>query len=81
MTLLYLGLIPTGLCFWLWNRGAVKTSVSRLAISNNLKIPAAIIVAWLFFGESAPYLRVSMGIAVIILALVFSNRKYTKTVL
>lgn len=80
MTLLYLGVIPTGLCFWLWNRGAVKTSVSRLAISNNLKIPAAIIVAWLIFGESAPYLRVSIGIAVIIFALIFSNRKYTKTV-
>ncbi|MBT3316349.1 EamA family transporter [bacterium] len=80
MTLLYLGVIPTGLCFWLWNRGAVKTSVSRLAISNNLKIPVAIIVAWMFFGESAPYLRVGLGIAVIIFALVISNRKYTKIV-
>lgn len=80
MTLLYLGVIPTGLCFWLWNRGAVKTSVSRLAISNNLKIPAAIMVAWLFFGESAPYLRVGLGIAVIIFALVISNRKHTETV-
>ncbi len=80
MTLLYLGVIPTGLCFWLWNRGAVKTSVSRLAISNNLKIPTAIIIAWLFFGESAPYLRVGLGIAVIVIALMISDRKYTKTV-
>ncbi|MCP4801070.1 MAG: EamA family transporter, partial [bacterium] len=74
MTLLYLGVIPTGLCFWLWNRGAVKTSVSRLAISNNLKIPTAIIIAWLFFGESAPYLRVGLGIAVIVIALMISDR-------
>ncbi len=80
MTLLYLGVIPTGLCFWLWNRGAVKTSVSRLAISNNLKIPTAILIAWLFFGESAPYLRVGLGIAVIVIALMISDRKYTKTV-
>ncbi len=80
MTLLYLGVIPTGLCFWLWNRGAVKTSVSKLAISNNLKIPTAILIAWLFFGESAPYLRVGLGIAVIVIALMISDRKYTKIV-
>jgi drug/metabolite transporter (DMT)-like permease len=80
LTLLYLGIIPTGLCFWLWNRGAVNTSVSRLAISNNLKIPTAILVAWIFFGESASFLRVGAGVAIIVMTLLMSDRKHTKTV-
>lgn len=72
--LLYLGLVPTALGFWLWNKGAARTSTGRLAAANNLKVPLAILVAWLIFAESAPYLRAAAGLVVITLALHLADR-------
>lgn len=46
-TVLYLGVVPSGLAFFLWNLGATKVSVGALAVMNNLKIPLAVIVALL----------------------------------
>lgn len=68
-TLLYLGLVPTAVGFWLWNKGAARTGAGRLAVANNLKVPLAVVVAWLVFGESAPYLRALAGLAVVVAAL------------
>ena len=65
LALLYLGLIPSGLAFYLWNRGAARAATGALAAANNLKIPLAVAVAWAVFGESAPYLRVLAGLLVI----------------
>jgi drug/metabolite transporter (DMT)-like permease len=44
-TVLYLGLIPSGLAFYLWNRGALAVNVGTLAVLNNLKVPLAVLVA------------------------------------
>lgn len=41
----YLGLVPSGLAFFLWNRGALSVSVGTLAVLNNLKVPLAVLVA------------------------------------
>ena len=41
--LLYLGLVPTAVGFWLWNKGAARTSAARLAVANNLKVPLAVL--------------------------------------
>jgi len=68
--LLYLGLVATAVGFWLWNKGAARTTGGRLAVANNLKVPLAVLVAWLVFGESAPFLRAVAGLAVILIALV-----------
>ncbi len=43
----YLGLIPSGLAFFLWNRGATQVSVGTVAVMNNLKVPLAVAVALL----------------------------------
>jgi len=64
--LLYLGLVPTALGFWLWNKGAARTSVGRLAVANNLKVPLAVLVSWLVFSESAPYVRAVVGLVVMV---------------
>jgi drug/metabolite transporter (DMT)-like permease len=71
--LLYLGLLPTAVGFWLWNAGAVRTTTGRLAVANNLKVPLAILVAWLVFGESVPLTRAAAGLAVLILALCLTD--------
>ena len=68
-TLLYLGLIPTAVGFYLWNKGASRTTKGRLAAANNLKIPLAVVATWLLLREEADYLRVGLGLAIIVGAL------------
>ncbi len=50
-SILYLAIIPTGIGFWLWNKGAEKVKYSTLAIMNNLKIPLGVIFAIFIFHE------------------------------
>jgi len=64
-TLLYLGVLPTGLGFFLWNRGAARSGAGTLAVANNLKIPLAVFVSWTVFGEDVPYLRVIAALLLI----------------
>ena len=69
LVLLYLGLIASGLGFFLWNLGATRVAAGTLAAMNNAKIPLAVAVSLLVFGESAdlPRLAVSavlMGAAI-----------------
>lgn len=52
-TLLYLGVLASGVGFFLWNYGATRVSAGTLAVMNNLKIPLAVAVALLAFGEQA----------------------------
>ena len=50
--LIYLGLIASGICFFLWNRGARLVSAGQLAVMNNLKIPLGVAVSLLIFKET-----------------------------
>ena len=51
-TLLYLGVLASGVGFFLWNVGATRVSAGVLAVMNNAKVPLAIAVALIVFGES-----------------------------
>ncbi|MEO7412239.1 MAG: EamA family transporter [Opitutaceae bacterium] len=67
--LLYLGVIASGLGFFLWNLGATRVRSGTLAVMNNLKIPLAVACSILVFGEKADWRRLLaagslMGIAV-----------------
>ncbi len=66
--LFYLGGIASGLCFFLWNVGALKVNAGVLAVMNDLKIPLAVLVALLLFREKAIWLRLGGGGAIICLA-------------
>lgn len=59
--LIYLGTIASGLCFFWWNVGATQVSAGLLAVFNNIKIPLAVIFALTLFGESAPWLNLTLG--------------------
>jgi drug/metabolite transporter (DMT)-like permease len=63
-TLLYLGVLASGVGFFLWNVGATRVSAGTLAVMNNAKVPLAVAVALLVFGErtSLPWLAVSFGL-------------------
>jgi len=69
-TLLYLGVLPTGVGFYWWNRGAARTTPGLLAVANNLKVPLAVLVSWLVFGEQAPYGQVLVGLTIVVAGLV-----------
>ena len=49
----YLGLVASGIGFFLWNRGARFVSAGQLAVMNNLKIPLAVLVSLRVFHEPA----------------------------
>lgn len=76
--LLYLGVIASGLAFYLWNRGSVKTRPGMLAVMNNLKVPLAISVSILIFGESTDIRRLLVGAAIMVSALLVSHYASTK---
>jgi len=60
-TLAYLGVIASGLCFFLWNRGARRVSSGVLAVLNDLKIPLGVLASLVVFGERAEAWRLAAG--------------------
>jgi len=75
LSLLYLGIIASGVCFFLWNFGAKKTNPGSLAVFNNIKIPLAVGVSLFLFREDADILRLLIG-GLIITSSLFFNEKY-----
>ena len=68
-TLVYLGVFASGAGFFLWNVGATRVGSGTLAVMNNAKVPLAVAVSLLFFGEQAPLpwlaaSLVTLGVAV-----------------
>ncbi len=73
LSLLYLGIIASGIGFFLWNYGARKVNNGALAIVNNLKIPLAVTVSLLVFGENANLVTLLLGGILILLALALNE--------
>lgn len=66
--LLYLGVIASGLGFFLWNLGATRVTAGTLAVMNNAKIPLAVAVSLIVFRENADVPRLLAGGALMGLA-------------
>lgn len=75
LTLLYLGVIASGLAFFLWNKGSARVSTGTLAVMNNAKIPLMIACSLLFFGETAHWPRLLAGGALMILAVYLAEHR------
>jgi drug/metabolite transporter (DMT)-like permease len=69
MTLLYLGVLASGVGFFLWNVGATRVSAGTLAVMNNAKVPLAVAVSLLVFGETANLPALAGSLAVLGFAL------------
>lgn len=69
IVLAYLGLIASGLAFFLWNKGARRVNAGTLAVFNNLKVPLAITVSLLVFGEETNLIRLLIGGSLVLIAL------------
>jgi drug/metabolite transporter (DMT)-like permease len=73
--LVFLGLIGSGVCFFLWNYGAARTSAGVLAVMNNAKIPLMVACSLLFFDKATNLTRLVVGGCLIAFAMVLTDRK------
>jgi carboxylate/amino acid/amine transporter len=67
--LIYLGVIASGLGYFLWNKGATLVDAGTLAIMNNALIPAGLIVNLLIWNRDADLVRLGIGGGVLLLSL------------
>jgi drug/metabolite transporter (DMT)-like permease len=70
----YLGLVASGLGFFLWNQGAARVSASVLAVLNNAKTPLGLLVSLLWFGESVQLVRLAIGSTIVVFATLYAQR-------
>jgi drug/metabolite transporter (DMT)-like permease len=78
--LLYLGIVASGVGFFLWNRGATQVTPGVLAAMNNTKIPLAVAVSLLVFGERThlPSLVASLAVMAAAVWLAAERRRFGK---
>ena len=74
----YLGIVASGLGFFLWNKGATLCRAGTLAAFNNAVVPLAMACSLFIFGEwseleGSSYLRLILGSAFIIAAVALSE--------
>jgi len=67
--LLWLGVIASGLGYFLWNRGATEVDSGTLAIMNNAVVPLGLVVNLLLWGKDINYQSLILGGGLILLAL------------
>lgn len=73
LVLIYLGVIASGVSFFMWNHGARQVAPARLAVMNNLKIPLAAAFSILIFGEQASWETLSIGCVLLALSIMLSR--------
>ena len=72
--LLWLGVVASGVGYFLWNKGATLVDAGALAIMNNALVPAGLLVNLLIWNRDVDLLRLGLGGAVILLALLINER-------
>lgn len=75
LTLLYLGVIASGLGFFFWNFGALRVSAGELAVMNNAKIPLMVAVSLVVFHEHANLVRLVASLVLFIVAVWLADRR------
>ncbi|WP_163648416.1 carboxylate/amino acid/amine transporter [Modicisalibacter sp. 'Wilcox'] len=71
--LLWLGLVASGLGYFLWNKGATRVDAGALAIMNNALIPAGLVVNLLIWNRDADLVRLASGGAIILASLLVNE--------
>jgi drug/metabolite transporter (DMT)-like permease len=77
--LIYLGIVASGLGFFLWNLGAKRANAGTLAVMNNVKIPLTVAVSLLVFRETADLPRLLAGGALMVMAVWLAEKKSRST--
>lgn len=71
--LAWLGLVASGVGYFLWNLGAVRVDAGALAVMNNALVPAGLLVNLLIWNRDADLTRLALGGAIIIMSLVLND--------
>ena len=79
--ILYLGVVASGFGFFLWNKGAARTSPGTLAAFNNAVVPLAMACSLFVFGEiddisKESLVRLGVGSSLILMALILSAKTF-----
>lgn len=73
--LIYLGIVASGIGYFMWNKGASMVDSGILAIMNNVLIPLSIIVNFLFWGVDISNIKgFLIGSFLIVISLFIHNR-------
>ncbi|HPY90503.1 MAG TPA: EamA family transporter [Lentisphaeria bacterium] len=67
--LAYLGVVASGISFFLFNKGATMVNPGVLAIMNNVKIPGGVIVALIVLQEKCHYPALAVSLMLFLAAL------------
>jgi carboxylate/amino acid/amine transporter len=81
--LLWLGVVASGLGYFLWNTGATRVNAGALAVMNNALIPAGLIVNVMVWNRDAALDRLAVGGLIIVASLIVNEiwaRQRTRTV-
>ena len=74
IVLFYLGVVASGIGFFLWNYGVKIANVSVISTFNNLKIPAGFLVSLIFFNEKVDLIRLLVGSILILFSIYMSTK-------
>ncbi|WP_428614495.1 carboxylate/amino acid/amine transporter [Pseudoalteromonas sp.] len=75
--LIYLGVIASGLGYFVWNKGACLVNAGALAIMNNALVPAGLIVNIVIWNRDVDVARLTIG-GIIILFSLWVNETWVK---
>jgi drug/metabolite transporter (DMT)-like permease len=75
IVLAYLGILASGVGFFLWNIGVTRVGSGALAVMNNAKIPLAVACSLLFFGEHTDVPRLAISLVLLGTAVWFAEKR------
>jgi len=76
-TLVYLGIVASGLGFFLWNYGASRVSAGFLAAANNLVVPLGVVIAIILNKSEPNWLTLTAGALLIVGGLLVGKNRRT----
>lgn len=66
LLVLYLGLVPTALAYWLFQKGLRSVSATAASIAGMLDPVVAALLAWVLFGETLPTTGIAGAVLLIL---------------
>ncbi|MFA6960211.1 MAG: EamA family transporter [Opitutaceae bacterium] len=78
--LAYLGILASGLGFFLWNYGATRVNTGTLAAFNNAKVPLGVVCSLVIFHETTASLtRLAISLGLLVTAVLVAEWKPVAT--
>ncbi|OLO13036.1 EamA family transporter [Chromohalobacter japonicus] len=71
--LIWLGVVASGLGYFLWNKGACRVDAGTLAIMNNALVPAGLLVNLLIWNRDADVPRLALGGGILLASLLINT--------